>query len=359
MQHPLAKAHNVSPQTFASSPEVVNVVNYLEDNGQVIEDSPVEKITAYLGFLANEDYFGPSVPEMNDTEVSFLYGTNSEFDNYQSPTNGIDRRRSLQLSEVKAKRGESDYDKLAEQIREQIHEQIKPAGEAYETVVRLINLKRDPGEAAPLMAQEEVEAAISAKLSQWQNEGVFRHLAKRKAKYHQNFNLVATPNISINISEVALIGKSFNMHNSPNSSLWASNFEFEGEELSTITDEEALILISLIPDRNDPELYRDTISETINASRDMQAIQPELKLHFPGVLEGLSYMYSLRKAGTDYVYCDLAHFDIQKPASWNQAIPGIKPGMQTLVLNGWGKYIDYGTLFVDATGVGKGSLAIG
>jgi hypothetical protein len=198
--------------------------------------------------------------------------------------------------------------------KEQLAEQLASAAAGYTAVLEVVNAgRRKRNVLAP--ASDET---LAAELEAWFTEDKLAYVAAvQETDPDVSFTLVATPNVIVSHTELAVAAEVFGDYQPTETYVWDPLYStYAAEQLSgTDPDNGDSVVFSLIPSKNSPDMI-GTVSELREQLAILQDDNPDLKV--PSPLEAVTYWHTLRAQGeslTDnntFNRTCIRHFDLPK-----------------------------------------------
>lgn len=228
-------------------------------------------------------------------DIRFLY----ELDH---SIQGFGYERDPRVDKVKQLRGERDKPEIVRLLPEVLIGQAKAAYSAYKEVAGLLGSvekrslfgrKRLSGE---VVSEQSFVALLEAKDAEWRTSGVYDYIAKEFMESGGRPNLVATPNIIADWSQLKKLAEQFGAGQPYPTSVYEEIYRhYTDEQLSGPLQGTGPVRLSIIPSSYTKRLGYNTAAEQRAELAAMQQESPALKARIPSVLDTITYWYSLRQ----------------------------------------------------------------
>ena len=173
-----------------------------------------------------------------------------------------------------------------------IYRQFYPAYEGYAEVVESLNAELGNGR-IDLIGEND----IAVEFEDWFKPEKLEYLVSaQETDPGMRFTLVATPNVTVNHTDIIKSAKAFGDEQPLETYTWDELLgEYTATQLSGTKPENGkAVIFSLIPNKYDPEM-NGTALDQMERLAELQVKTPELKV--PSVLEAVSYWHTLRAQG--------------------------------------------------------------
>lgn len=242
-------------------------------------------------------------------ELHFLY----ELDH---TIQGFGYKIDPRIAEIRNVRGERDKPELVEFFADDIRKQSWDALRGYNLVAGSLH-------EAPAQPQEMTKL-LAAKSNEWRANGIYDYLVEQHLNHGTRFKLVATPNITANVTDIVRLAERFGMgkDNYVRDHTFSQD-RFSDEDWSGKTADGELFRLSLIPTQGDKELSQKPLATQLAILRERQTKYPQLNFRVPSLLEAVSYWHTLRVGGDTLSprTTMISHFDLHTGTSRGGDIP--------------------------------------
>lgn len=253
--------------------------------------------------------------ELTGDELRFLYELDHDI-------SGFGYERDPRIDEIRAKREGRDKPELARILPETIRDQLRGVFVAYSTVAGQLKTERCFRKPESDVSAGELEHLFALKDKEWQENGVYDHLAEELIANGAHYNLVATPNVEATEKQIVALAEAFGKEQPYKTYVYdelCCNGRYTSREFSGNGGGDPARL-SLIPSRRDAVLSDKAVEMQARMLREQQTSKPNLNLRVPSVLDTVTYWYTLRAQGDkladssafDKTY--IRHFDLDPKA---------------------------------------------
>lgn len=226
--------------------------------------------------------------EFSDDDLCFIYGLYGPVDTL-NPEEDYELGRTIDYHH-----DGRDRERLIQLMPEALAEQYKTSMKAYQETARTLGIEATD--------EATLEREFAAKLSTWQEQGVYQYILEHLIERDTQFSLVMTPNVTVSYSQLKTAVGTFG-ESQPHPTYIRDDLisQYTAEELSGAVDDGVAVRLSLMPNKPTTALGVVPVEEQRGKLQRLREQLPKLSLRVPSLLDGLSYWQTLKAHGSALV----------------------------------------------------------